>query len=245
MPTSASPGPVQYTCSRPRSASGSPSVQISQSSTATTAPVVVDHAVVEAVVAVDDRRRSLLRDPFAAMRREPGRRRRVRGSCPGSIARTSASAGVRCSPRGARDRRARPVSRSTAWIAAIVSTIDLLAAPAPPRRASTSDVDPVAQHVAVDEAHHVERRVVDRQVVAVTGDGGTGHGRALQAGEDAVLAAHVVGAGQHVAERWPAQHEPGAVGTRDAIREVRVTAGDRRRSGTVPSRRRRWPPASR
>ena len=32
----ASPGPVQYTCSRPRSASGSPSVQISQSSTATT-----------------------------------------------------------------------------------------------------------------------------------------------------------------------------------------------------------------
>ena len=57
-----SPGPVQYTCSRPTSASGSPSVQISQSSTATTSPSSTTMRVVEPVVAVDDRRRALLGD---------------------------------------------------------------------------------------------------------------------------------------------------------------------------------------
>ena len=66
---------------------------------------------------------------------------------------------------------------------------------------------PVAQHVAVDEAHHVERRVVDRQVVAVALDRRHRHGGTLQAGEDAVFATHVVGARQHVAERRAAEDE--------------------------------------
>ena len=52
------------------------------------------------------------------------------------------------------------------------------------------------------------------------------HRGVLQPGEDAVLAAHVVGAGEHVAERRPAEHERGAVGAGDAERQVRVPAGD-------------------
>ncbi len=47
----------------PTSASGSPSVHSSQSTTAATSPAGVEDHVVEAVVAVDDRRRPLLGDP--------------------------------------------------------------------------------------------------------------------------------------------------------------------------------------
>ena len=65
----------------------------------------------------------------------------------------------------------------------------------------------VANDVAVDEAHDVERRVVDRRVVAVSLDGRHGHRGTLQAGQDPVLATHVVGARQHVTERWTAQDE--------------------------------------
>jgi hypothetical protein len=69
----------------------------------------------------------------------------------------------------------------------------------------------IAQHVPVDEAHHVERRVVDRLVVAEAQRRCHGHGGLLQAADDAVLATHVVRAGQDVAERWPTHHERGAV----------------------------------
>ena len=97
----------------------------------------------------------------------------------------------------------------------MVSTSDMLARRAGLASSVASDVAAIAQHVAVDEAHHVERRVVDRQVVAVTGDRWNRHGRALQAGDDAVLAAHVVRAGEYVAERRPSQHETRAIGAGD------------------------------
>jgi hypothetical protein len=42
-----------------------------------------------------------------------------------------------------------------------------------------------------------------------------------------VLATHVVGAGEDVAERRPAQDERGAIGPDDAVRQVGVPAGDR------------------
>jgi hypothetical protein len=60
----------------------SPSVQISQSSTAITLPLVVDHAVVEAVVAVDDRAPALLGNP-ARQRRGPRRPPAARASSDG------------------------------------------------------------------------------------------------------------------------------------------------------------------
>ena len=84
----------------------------------------------------------------------------------------------------------------------------------------------VAHDVAVDERHHVERRTVDVRVVAEPEGRSDGHGRRLQAADDPVLASHVVGAGEHVAERRAAQHEPRAVGAGDAEGEVGVPAGD-------------------
>ena len=57
VPRGIVPTPSQYTRSRPRSASGSPSVAISQSSTAAIRSSVTDDRVVQAVVAVHDRRR--------------------------------------------------------------------------------------------------------------------------------------------------------------------------------------------
>ena len=85
---------------------------------------------------------------------------------------------------------------------------------------------PIAEHVPVDEAHHVERRVVDGLVVAEPECRRDRHGADVQAGDDAVLAAHVVGAGEQVAERRAAQHEGAAVGAGDAVGQVGVTAGD-------------------
>ena len=73
----------------------------------------------------------------------------------------------------------------------------------------------VAQDGAVDEAHRVERRVVDRRVVAEAEDRRHGDRRILEPRDHAVLAAHVVGAGEDVAERWPAEDEALPVGRRD------------------------------
>ena len=55
--------------------------------------------------------------------------------------------------------------------------------------------------------------------------GGTGNGAAAQRRDDAVLAAHVVGAREHMAERRPAQHERDA-GAVDAVGQVAAAAGD-------------------
>jgi hypothetical protein len=98
---------------------------------------------------------------------------------------------------------------STAWIAAIVSTIERLACHGPPRTGPLGGLA-VAHDVPVDEAHHVERCAVHREVVAEALDRRHRNGGALQCGEDPVLAAHVVGAREHVAERRPTQHECGA-----------------------------------
>ncbi len=84
----------------------------------------------------------------------------------------------------------------------------------------------VAQHVTVDEAHDVERRAVDAQVVTEAFDRRNGNRRALQCRQDAVLATHVVGAREDVAERRPAQHECRSARAGDPERQVRVAAGD-------------------
>ena len=152
------------------------------------------------------------RAPARRARRGPRRRAAARGSSAGSTGRTSASAGGRCSPRGGRGRPARrrrgrrrgwrpSCRRSSGW-----------RWPAPPASSAASAIGAVAHDVPVDEAHHVERRAVDGVVVAQAERRRHGHGRALQPGDDAVLAAHVVGAGEHVAERRAAQHERRAVG---------------------------------
>jgi hypothetical protein len=84
----------------------------------------------------------------------------------------------------------------------------------------------VAQDVALDEAHDVEGGAVHAHVVAEAEGGGDGHRGGAEGGDDAVLPAHVVRGGQHLAERRAAEHEgaPGGVG--HLVRQVRVATGD-------------------
>ncbi len=96
--------------------------------------------------------------------------------------------------------------------------------------------------------HHVERRTDHGRIGAEAIDPRHGYVGALQPRQDAVLAAHVVGAGEHVPERRAAEHESGAVGRGDGKRQVRVPAGDEvelERAGRtvdVPLEPRRRPP---
>ncbi len=100
------------------------------------------------------------------------------------------------------------------------------------RRASSCDerrdVGAGAQDLPVDELHHVERRVVDGDVVAETERGRDRDGSGRQRGQHLVLAGHVVRGRQHVAERRAPQY-PVAVPVVDRVGEVRAAAGDQRR----------------
>jgi putative thioredoxin len=84
----------------------------------------------------------------------------------------------------------------------------------------------ISHDVPVDEAHHVERRVVDSFVVAQPQRRRDRNGRILQSGDDSVLAPHVVSARQTVAKGRSAQHQFGAVGPDDSVRQIGVAAGD-------------------
>ena len=96
----------------------------------------------------------------------------------------------------------------------------------PRRRRIGLGVGDRGQHDAGHEGHHVERRADHRDVVAVAeGLGDRDVGR-RQGGDDAVLATHVVGGVQHVAERGTAQHELAPNGIDHPVGQVGATAGD-------------------
>ncbi len=78
----------------------------------------------------------------------------------------------------------------------------------------------------VDEGHDVERCSVDLLVGAQAQRWGYGHTRGSHCGDDAVLARHVVGGGQHMTEGRSAEHESGAVGAGDGVGEVGPATGD-------------------
>ena len=84
----------------------------------------------------------------------------------------------------------------------------------------------ITDHVAVDESHDVERRAIDGYVLAEAERWRHRHCGVLQAGDDAVLAAHVVRAGQHVAERRAPQHGAGPVRAGHGECQVGVPPGD-------------------
>jgi hypothetical protein len=90
-----------------------------------------------------------------------------------------------------------------------------------------------ADDPAVDPVHHVERRADHVDVVAERPRHRHRHARALERGDHAVLAAHVVCGLHHVAERRP-PHDPrvGTVG--HCVGEVRPAAGDQRRRQLRP-----------
>ena len=190
--------------------------------------VDVGEAVAEAVVAVGDDRRPAAR---GSARRGAGRPRRwpaARGSWSSPTASSSASAGARCS-RSRRARSPRPTaSMSTAWRSARTSMRSLARLRAQ-RRVELPRLLRAVEHDAVDEAHHVERRPVDLDVRAQPERRRHRHRRLADGGDDLVLARHVVGRRQHVAERRAAQHEPRAVAAGDRERQVGAAAADQRR----------------
>jgi hypothetical protein len=84
----------------------------------------------------------------------------------------------------------------------------------------------VADDESVDEAHHVERRAVDLDVVTESEGRRHGDGRRGEGADDPVLASHVVGGGEDVAEGRPAKHEVVVVDVGDAERQVASATGD-------------------
>jgi len=84
----------------------------------------------------------------------------------------------------------------------------------------------VAHHGAVDEVHHVEGGAVDRLVGAEPDGCGNRHVGAGQSRDDLVLAAHVVGGGEDLAERWAPQHPAAGDGVGDLEGEVGVPTRD-------------------
>ena len=83
-----------------------------------------------------------------------------------------------------------------------------------------------AQDRPLDELHHVEGGFVDALVLAEAGDRGDRDRRRGERRDDPVLAPHVVGRAEPLAERRAAQRPapPGGVG--HAVGQVRVAAGD-------------------
>ena len=188
------------------------------------AGIVEDH-VVEAVVAVDDRRRSLLGDALGELVVDLLDER--------DLARL----------------RALPLPLPALQLAPDV--VLLLAELAEPDLVGDRAVDldqrvddPLADRAAVglvreglgvgtlaqdrplDEVHHVEGRAVDGLVGAVAGDRGDRHGRRRQGGDDRVLAAHVVRGAERLAQRRAAQRPAPARGVGDAVGQVGAAAGD-------------------
>ena len=84
------------------------------------------------------------------------------------------------------------------------------------------------QHRTLDVLHHVERRAHDGGVLAQRHHRGDRHGGGGQRGHDAVLAGHVVGGGEDVAQRRTADH-PVVDVVGDPVGQVGLAAGDQLR----------------
>ena len=124
--------------------------------------------------------------------------------------------------------------------------VDEVLAGRPTQRSTGSSVGLLGavEDDTVDVAHDVERRAVDatgRCTARACGAPGTSVWPTAR--DDAVLAGHVVGRLEHVAERRPTQHDLGAVGVGDRVRQVRATAADQLERERRARRPRRWPAA--
>ncbi len=83
-----------------------------------------------------------------------------------------------------------------------------------------------AQDRALDEIHDVEGRAVHRFVLAEAGHRRDRNRGLLEGGDHAVLAAHVVGRAEPLAQRRAAERPAAAGGVADAEGQVRAAPGD-------------------
>ena len=84
------------------------------------------------------------------------------------------------------------------------------------------------EHDAIHVAHDVEGGAVDVGVGAEGEGGRDGHRGADERRDDAVLAGHVVGRGEDVAEGRPPEHDAPTGRIGDRVGEVGAAAGDQR-----------------
>ena len=96
-----------------------------------------------------------------------------------------------------------------------------------PRRLGQQRGGPlVADDVPLDEGHDVERRTVHRFVGAQPQGPRHRHPGVAQGADHRVLALHVVGGGQHVADRWSPEGIGTAAGVGDPVGQVGPPTGD-------------------
>ena len=98
--------------------------------------------------------------------------------------------------------------------------------PGPARLGHPAGGPIVADDVPLDEGHHVERCPVDRVVHAQAQGRGNRHPGRSEGTEDGVLALHVVGGGEDVADRWSAEGEGTAGVVGDPVGQVGAPTGD-------------------
>lgn len=173
--------------------------------------MLVDQDVVQPVVAVDQRGRRGVGQPGGEQVVEPVDVGQLTASGGGQLGGPAAQlplqVPLRAAEVGEPDRgRVEPVQGGEGVDQLLTERVDTLRAERGQRR-----------HVPVGGAGHVLHQVpgsAEHLRAGVQQQGaGDGHARAAQGGHHAVLTAHVVGGGEHVPERGPAQHPAGgAVG---------------------------------
>ena len=170
--------------------------------------------------------------------------RAPRGCATAPAGRSSAGPAARGSPRGGRSRRGPPLAGSTSCRSARVS-ISRWAMSARWSSVSVGGLCRAPQHRTLDVLHDVERRAHHGRVLAQRHHRRDRHRGGGQRGHDAVLAGHVVGGGEHVAERRPPDH-PVVDAVGDPVGQVGLAAGDqlraqlRRTGGRRGHAPRRW-----
>ena len=191
----------------PRSASGSPRVAISQSSTAARDRVARgDEHVVQPVVAVHDRGRAAR----PARRRQPAAQLVDAGQVAAAGARPAACPAAHLAGEvalGAAEVGQPDRGGSTRCSAARVSTKRMPEAPAA-LGAERGGLRGGAETSPSTQLHQVERRAEHVGVGAQQQRARHRHGGRCQRADHPVLAGHVVGGRQHVPQRRPAQHPP-------------------------------------
>ena len=199
-------------------------MQSSQSTTAAISPAGREDHVVEPVVAVDDRRRPLLGDPGRETLVDLVDGRQLAGL--GLLPLTLPAPELPLDVGLLASQVAEPDLVGIDLVDRDQRVDDALADRPPLVLVELLGVLGGAQDRPLDEPHHVEGRAVHRFVLAEADDGRHRDGRVLKRGDHAVLASHVVGGAEALAERRAAERPGVPGGVADPEGEVGAPAGD-------------------
>ena len=83
-----------------------------------------------------------------------------------------------------------------------------------------------ADDESINERHDIERSTIDIEIVAIANGGGNRNCSAVEGGDDAMFATHVMSTGEHVAKWWTTQDKLLSVASCDLEGEIGVAASD-------------------